>query len=468
MELDMTKGSPTKLIARFIIPIIIGNLFQQLYSMADTIIVGHFVGVDALAAVGATGSISFLIIGFTQGLTTGFTVLTSQRFGAGDREGMKQSIGSAYILSVVLAVFMTLLSCSQMDRLLHIMNTPADIYDMAREYIMIISMGLACNILYNLLASVLRAIGNSVLPLVFLVIAAILNVGLDVLLIATFDMGVAGAAYATIISQGVSGVLCLAYILVAVPTVRIQKRHWKPDGQCVKNQLMVGLPMALQYSITAIGTIMVQSALNMLGSTMVAAYSVAGKVEMFVTQPFGAMGTTMATYGAQNRGVNDLDRIRKGVRSATVMTIVYAVAIYGVMLFLLPYMVRMFIKEAEVATVYGYVWDYAVLCGAFFIPLGLIFVYRHVLQGCGFGVLPMMGGVVELVCRGVVAYLAAYYMSYFGVCMGNVAAWTITAVFFVILYMVLMKYMQRRKTAYESLSASSLSNSNPAINQNGK
>lgn len=468
MELDMTKGSPTKLIARFIIPIIIGNLFQQLYSMADTIIVGHFVGVDALAAVGATGSISFLIIGFTQGLTTGFTVLTSQRFGAGDKEGMKQSIGSAYILSAILAVFMTLLSCSQMDRLLHIMNTPTDIYEMTKSYIMIICMGLSCNILYNLLASVLRAIGNSVLPLAFLVIAAILNVALDVLFVAFFDMGVKGAAYATIISQGVSGVLCLIYILVAVPTVRISKRHWKPDGQCVKNQLMVGLPMALQYSITAIGTIMVQSALNLLGSTVVAAYSVAGKVESFVTQPFGAMGTTMATYGAQNRGVNDLDRIRKGVKSATIMTIVYALAVYGVMLLVLPYMVRLFINEAEVAAVYGYVWDYAVLCGAFFVPLGLIFVYRHVLQGCGFGVLPMLGGVVELVCRGVVAFLAARYMSYIGVCMGNVVAWCTTAVFFVILYMILMRYMQRKKTAYESLSASSLSNSSPAKNQKGK
>ncbi len=468
MELDMTKGSPTKLIAKFIIPIIIGNIFQQLYSMADTIIVGHFVGVDALAAVGATGSITFLILGFTQGLTTGFTVLTAQRFGAGDKEGMKQSIGSAYILAMVLAVVMTILTYTQMDKLLHLMNTPDDIYEMTKSYILIICLGLSCNILYNLLASVLRAIGNSVLPLVFLVIAAVLNVGLDILFIAVLDMGVDGAAYATVISQGVSGVLCLIYILVAVPTVRIEKRHWKPEGQCVKNQITIGLPMALQYSITAIGTILVQSALNLLGSTVVAAYSVAGKVEMFVTQPYGAMGTTMATYGAQNRGVNDLDRIRKGVRSATIMTVIYSVIIYGVMLWVLPYMVRLFITEAEVAVVYGYVWDYAVLCGAFFVPLGLIFVYRHVLQGCGFGVLPMMGGFVELICRGVVAFLAAKYMSYIGVCMGNVAAWSITAVFFVILYMVLMRHMKRRKTAYESCSASSLSNSSPAMNQSGK
>lgn len=468
MELDMTKGNPTRLIARFIIPIIIGNIFQQFYSMADTIIVGHFVGVKALAAVGATGSITFLILGFTQGLTTGFTVLTAQRFGAGDKEGMKHSIGSAYVLSVLLSVLMTVLSITQMDKLLLMMNTPDDIYDMTKSYILIICFGISCNVLYNLLASIMRAIGNSVIPLIFLVIAAVLNVVLDLVFIAVFNMGVEGAAYATILSQGVSGILCLIYMILKVPALKIEKRHWVPEGQCVKNQLIIGLPMALQYSITAIGTILVQSALNLLGSTVVAAYSVAGKVEQFVTQPYGAMGTTMATYGAQNRGVNDLDRINKGVKSASIMTIIYSVVIYAVLLPVLPFMVRLFITEAEVAVVYPYVWTYAVLCGAFFIPLGLIFVYRHVLQGCGFGFLPMLGGVVELGSRAIVAFLSARNRSYRGVCMANVCAWTTAAVFFVVLYVILMRYMRKRKAAHESFSASSLSNSSPAANQNGR
>ncbi len=468
MELDMTKGSPTKLIVRFIIPIIIGNIFQQLYSMADTIIVGHFVGVKALAAVGATGSITFLILGFTQGLTTGFTVLTAQRFGAGDKEGMKHSIGSAYVLSAILAVLMTILSVTQMDKLLYMMNTPEDIYAMTKTYIIIICLGISCNVLYNLLASIMRAIGNSVIPLIFLVLAAALNVGLDLLFIAVFGMGVEGAAYATIISQGVSGILCLIYMLIGVPALRIERRHFRLEWQCVKNQLIIGLPMALQYSITAIGTILVQSALNLLGSTVVAAYSVAGKVEQFVTQPYGAMGTTMATYGAQNRGVNDLGRIKKGVKSAVMMTVIYSVVIYGVMMLVLPLMVRLFIAEAEVAAVYGYVRTYAILCGAFFIPLGLIFVFRHVLQGCGFGVLPMLGGVVELFSRAIVAFAAAKQKSYIGVCFANVTAWTGAAVFFVILFILLMRYMERKKTAYESLSESSLSNSSPAKNQNGR
>lgn len=450
MELDMTKGNPTRLIVKFIIPIIIGNIFQQMYSMADTIIVGHFVGVKALGAVGATGSITFLIFGFTQGLTTGFTVMTAQRFGAGDKEGMKKSIGSAYILSAILAAGMTILSITQMDKLLTMMNTPADIYDMTKSYIIIVCAGMSCNVLYNLLASIMRAIGNSVIPLVFLVIAAALNVVLDIVFIAVFSMGVEGAAYATVISQGVSGLLCLGYMLIWVPTLRIERRHWILDVNCVKNQLVVGLPMALQYSITAIGSIMVQMALNLLGSTVVAAYSVACKVEQLVTQPYGAMGATMATYGAQNRGVNDLGRIKEGAKSATVMVVIYSVIIYGVLLLILPYVVRLFITEAEIVAVYDYVRTYAIVCGAFFIPLGLIFVFRHILQGCGFGVLPMLGGVVELVGRGVVAFLAAQKKSYVGVCFGNVAAWVGAAVFFVILYFILMKQLERAKAFHES------------------
>lgn len=449
MELDMTKGSPVRLIIRFIIPIIIGNIFQQLYSMADTIIVGHFVGVKALGAVGATGSITFLILGFTQGLTTGFTVLTAQRFGEGDREGMKRSICSAYMLAVILTIVMTFVSVTQMDKLLHLMNTPEDIYDMTKSYIIIICGGLACNVLYNLLASIMRAVGNSVIPLVFLVIAAVLNVGLDILFIVAFHMGVEGAAYATIISQGVSGISCLIYMIACVPSLRVEKRHWKIDWNCVKKQLLVGVPMALQYSITAIGTIMVQSALNLLGSTVVAAYSVACKIEQLVTQPYGAMGVTMATYGAQNRGVNDLERIRKGAKISTIMTTVYSVIIYGVLLLILPHMVRLFVSEGEVAAVYDYVKTYAVLCGAFFVPLGIIFVYRNLLQGCGFGFLPMIGGIIELVSRGGVAFIAAYMRSYVGICMGNVAAWVTAGSFFVVLYFILMKQMEREKTAYQ-------------------
>lgn len=467
MELDMTKGKPAGLIVRFIIPIIIGNIFQQLYSMVDTIIVGRYVGVDALAAVGATGSVMFLIFGFTQGLTTGFTVLTAQRYGAGDRDGMKKSIGSAIVLSAIVTVVMTVLSMSSMDGLLRMMNTPEDIFDMTKSYIMIICAGIVWSVLYNILASILRAIGNSVVPLVLLLVSSLLNVALDYVLIVYGNMGVAGAAYATIISQGVSGVLCLIYIIWKVPTLHIEKRHLILDGQYVRNQLSVGIPMALQFSITAVGTILVQAALNLLGSTVVASYSVSCKVEQLVTQPFGAMGVTMATYCAQNRGINDLDRIKQGVKAANIMSAIYAVVIYVLLYPVLPYAIRLFITE-NVDMVYGYARTYITICGFFFVALGMIFIFRNALQACGFGFLPMMGGVVELISRSVAAFVAAKLLSYEGVCFANASAWITAGIFLWLAYRVAFKKMVADKKAHEELRENSiLSNSNPAPNQNG-
>lgn len=439
----MTKGSPFRLIVKFIIPIILGNIFQQLYSVVDTVIVGQFVGVQALAAVGATGTISFLILGFMQGLTTGFTVLTSQRFGAGDKEGVKKSVGNSYILSAIVTVFMTILSAAGMGWLLRVMQTPDDIFEMSKTYILIICLGMGFTILYNLLSSMLRAVGNSKVPLYFLILAAVLNVVLDLVLIIVFQMGVAGAAVATVASQGVSGLLCLLYILKKVPLLQIGKQHFKPEAWCMKNQLSIGIPMALQFSITAVGAIMVQAALNMLGSTVVAAYTVACKVEQFVTQVYGAMGMTMATYSAQNRGIGNLDRIKKGAKIAFWMSAVYSVAAYAVLELTLPWVVRLFLA-GDLTEVLSYVRIYVTICGIFFIPLGMIFIYRNVMQGCGYGFLPMMGGVVELVCRAVVAVIAAHLLSYEGVCCANASAWGITGVFLWISYRFVMRKMERK------------------------
>ena len=450
MQLDMTKGSPVQLITKFIIPLIIGNIFQQLYSMADTIIVGRFVGVEALAAVGATGSICFLILGFTQGLTTGFTVLTAQRYGAGDLEGMRKSIANAAMLSVVVTFVMTMLSVVCMDWLLTIMNTPQDIYEMAKEYIVIICSGICCSVLYNILASILRAIGNSVVPLVLLIISSAINIVLDYVLIVYVHMGVGGAAVATVVSQGISGIFCLFYIVKKVPLLHISRRNWVPDAWCMKNQLMIGIPMALQFSITAVGTILVQAALNLLGSTAVAAYSVACKVEQLVTQPFLAMGATMATYSAQNRGINDLQRIRQGVKVSNRMSAIYSIVIYFVICSLLPYAIRLFITE-NIETVYGYAEIYIRICGLFFIPLGMIFIYRNTMQGCGFAFWPMMGGVVELLVRCVAAFVATKMLSYEGVCIANAGAWLGAGLFLWICYHYVMKRMMMEKQRFDEV-----------------
>ena len=445
MELDMTKGSPSRLIVKFIIPIIIGNIFQQLYSMVDTIIVGQYLGVDALAAVGATGTINFLILGFVLGMTSGFTVPVAQRFGAGDYRGMRKSIANAARLCVVVTIVMTVVSVAGMKALLRLMNTPDNIFDMAFTYIVIICIGMFCSVLYNLLSGILRAIGNSKVPLFFLIVSAVLNIILDIVLIRVIPLGVAGAALATVVSQGISGVLCLFYIMKKVPLIHPNKDDWRADNDCMILQLKIGLPMALQFSITAIGTIIVQTVLNMFGSTVIASFTAASKVESLVTQPFNAMGMTMATYGAQNMGTNDLDRIRKGVRSANIMSAVYSVVIYGVAVVLMPYIVPLFVSE-NVAEVLGYAAIYMKISGAFYIPLGMIFIYRNILQGCGFSFVPMMGGVVELVSRMVTALIAAHFMSFEGICIANISAWFTAGVYLLIGYMIIMhRLLKKRK-----------------------
>lgn len=450
MELDMTKGSPLRLLVRFMIPLIIGNLFQQFYNMVDTIIVGRTVGVSALAAVGATGTISFLIIGFMQGITTGFTVLTSQRFGASDMEGLRKSVGNAAILSVIITAVMTILSVLLMRPLLRLMRTPEDIFEMSYTYIIIICIGMGFTVLYNLLSSILRAVGNSVVPLIFLIVSAVSNIVLDLVLILQFNLGVAGAAAATVIAQGLSGILCLVYIIRKVPLLQLQKKHWELDFYCVRNQLSIGIPMALQFSITAIGTIMVQVALNILGSTVVAAYTAACKVEQLVTQPFVAIGMTMATYSGQNRGINDLDRIRKGTRIANMMSAIYGIVIAVVIIQTFQYVIRLFVSGSEVESILQYGRTYIIICGTCFVPLGMIYIFRNVLQGCGLSLMPMLGGVVELVSRCIMASVAAGMQSYIGVCIANASAWLTAGIFLWIAYLFAMKKMIRKKQEFEN------------------
>lgn len=444
MNLDMTKGSPMKLLLKFLIPVLLGNLFQQLYNMVDTIIVGKGVGAQALAAVGSTGTISFFILGFMMGITTGFTVLTAQRFGAGDYEGVRKSVGNAFVLAAAVTVIMTVLSALCMDWVLRVMNTPDDIYDMAKSYISIICGGLAFTVLYNLTASVLRAIGNSKVPLYFLILSAILNVVLDLLFIVVFHWGVAGAAIATVISQGVSGFLCLFFLLTRIDFLKLKREHFVLDPIGARNQVRIGIPMALQFSITAIGTMMVQSALNMLGSAVVAAYTAACKIEQLVTQAFQAMGSTMATYSAQNWGIHSLDRLRKGQRAALGLSCAYAVVIYFVVLAIIPFATGLFF-DGDISQAVPYVRTYMQICGLFFIPLGMIFIYRNLLQGCGYALIPTMGGVVELVSRGVFAFAAARSQSYTGVCIANASAWCTAGIFLWIAYLIIMKGMLKKE-----------------------
>ena len=438
VQRDMTKGSPTRIILGFTLPLFLGNVFQQFYNMADTIIVGQFVGTGALAAVGSTGTIMFLITGFATGLGTGFTILTAQRFGAGDMKGMRRSVFTAAVLTVIVSVLVTAVSVIFMHPLLDLMQTPADIYDDAYAYIIVIMWGLAAQMLYNLLSALLRAIGNSKMPLYFLILAAVLNVILDLVFIINFKMGTAGAAYAAVISQGISGLLCLLYIVKAVPIFRLSRRDMVMDGKMMAEQLKVGLPMALQFSITAIGSIMVQTSLNMLGSTLVAAYTAAGKIDQILTQAYVALGTAMANYSAQNVGAGDIPRIRQGFRAATIWGSVYSVAAGVLIMTVGKYLTYLFVSE-DAAMLLDSVDLYLKCIGFFFIPLNIVNAYRNGLQGLGYGLLPMTAGVAELAGRGVIAVISARYSSYFGICMAGPAAWVLAGGLLVVLYFYIVK-----------------------------
>lgn len=437
MERDMTVGTPWKIILNFTIPIVIGNIFQQFYSMVDTVIVGKFVGTKALAAVGSTGTIGFLILGFLMGLTAGFTVLTSQRFGAGDMPGMRKTVGSAAVLSVIVSVVMTVISMAFMKPLLILMNTPEDIFQDAYKYIMIICAGIFTQVMYNLLAGILRALGNSKTPLYFLLFSAALNIVLDLVLIIVFHLGAAGAAYATVIAQGVSALLCLIYIIKKVPILKLDRWDFKLDGHLVRQQLAIGFPMALQYSITAIGAMMVQAALNVLGSVHVAAFTAANKIEQVVTQVYVALGTTMATYCAQNMGAGKVKRISRGFRATTIMGSMYSV-VFGVLVFYFGNMLTGLFVSENLDQIVGLVDIYMKCVALFFVPLNVVNVYRNGIQGMGYGFLPMTAGIAELAGRGLTAVVASHYKSYLGICLASPVAWIFASALLLVMYFGIM------------------------------
>lgn len=443
MQTDMTVGKPMKMLLNFTIPVFIGNVFQQFYSMADAVIVGKFVGTKGLAAVGATGTITFLILGFLMGLTTGFTVLTSQKFGAGKMDEMRRTVGNAAILSVVIAVVMTAVSMLGMRGLLELMNTPEDIFDEAYSYVMIICAGIFTQVLYNMVSSILRALGNSKTPLYFLILAAGLNIVLDLVFIICFHWGAPGAAWATVISQGVSGVLCLVYICKAVPELHLKREDWHFNKDIAKKQVLVGIPMGLQFSITAIGTMMVQSSLNIFGSYAVAAFTAGCKIENIFTQAFGAIGTTISTYNAQNIGARKLDRVRRGFRSADVIGCVYAVISGAILFFFGKYFSYIFISD-NADIVIPMVDTYLRCVGLFLIPLYVVNCYRNGYQGMGYGVLPMFSGVAELVGRGVMAVVASKKESYVMACMASPMAWVVATVLLLAIYSFVMKDMKKK------------------------
>ncbi len=440
---DMTQGNPTRLLLFFSIPVLLGNLFQQFYSLVDTIIVGRCIGPLALAAVGATGAVNFLVLGFVNGMTSGFAVTIAQRFGAKDENGLRAALGSAIQLCIAVTVVVTVLAVTTTRPLLVLMNTPEDIIADSAAYIRIIYAGIITMVLYNMVSCVLRALGDSRTPLYFLIISSFLNIGLDLILILGFNLGIPGAAYATVISQGVSGVACFIYTAVKYPILHLHRTDFVVRMELIRRHLFIGFPMALQFSITAIGCVILQSALNVFGSTTIAAYTAASKVEALVTTPAGTFGVTMANYAGQNLGASRLDRISTGVRRCAVLTVAFSLISILLVFTLGEPMIRLFMEE-ENLEILQLAQQYLRVTCFFYPPLFLIFVYRNVLQGIGHSLMPLMTGGLELVARAAVAFTLPGVLGYLGIILAGPVAWVSAMLLLLVSYLIIFRRVKNK------------------------
>ena len=444
MTKDLTVGKPLKSIVLFMLPIMVGNIFQQLYSMVDTIIVGQTISAQALAGVGVTNSMSLLIIGFVQGLTSGFSVKTSQMFGAHDEDGVKRSLAASLALSTVISVALTFVAVYTTMPLLRLIDTPEDVIGYSYDYIVAVYWGLAATVFYNLGSAMLRAVGDSRTPLIFLILAALLNVGLDFLFILEFDMGVAGAGWATVVSQAVSAIGCFAVMFAKFPVYRIGLKHFASSVKFYWQHMALGLPMALQFSIIAVGIMVQQSALNALGSVAVTAYTAANKIDSIINQSLAALGAAVATFCGQNYGAGKYDRIRQGVKLSMAVGMVCSLIGFAFVALLAKPLTALFSNEIT-EEILDLSRQYLIWQGAMYIFLTAIYVYRNALQGIGKSTFAMLGGGIEVVMRVLASLLLAKALGYTGICVSNPAAWIGADIFFVISYYAVMRSLRRRK-----------------------
>lgn len=423
---DLTVGKPLFQILRFALPLVLGTLFQQLYSFADTVIVGRCLGTDALGAVGTTYSLNFLILGFVQGACVGFGIPVAETFGAKDQGGLRKYLFNGALLCVVLSVVFTLFTTLMAGPLLQLIHTPEELYADAVLYIRIIFLGIPATVLYNYASSVLRAMGDSQHPFYFLLAASVLNIGLDYLLIVSMGMGVDGAAIATVLSQLLSGGLCAFWFFTR--TAKQEELTFRGQssllsaGHC-KRLAYIGFPMGFEYSVSAIGAVIMQDAINLLGSTAVAAQTAGEKIRQMFTLPMESVGMAMATYVGQNHGAHRTDRIQQGIKDGCTIQLTYCVAAWVVIFFVKPYAVGLVLGDADPAVTAGAI-QYLAIMSMLFCFHGLLMIFRNTLQGLGYSVQAIISGVGELIGRSLGGLLAVKTgLGYVGICLSNPFAW---------------------------------------------
>ena len=444
---DLTQGSPMKLLIGFSLPLLGGFLFQQLYSFVDTAIVGRFLGYDALAAVGSTGALNFLINGFCMGLCSGFAIPIAQAKGAGDATEMRRFIMHSVYLCAVISVLMGLLTGAGSPLLLHLMNTQDELMSMAVAYIQPVFYAIPATVLYNMTAGIMRSLGDSRTPMVAIVIAALLNIVLDLLFILVFHMGVAGAAWATVISQLASGLWCLWVLMRKFPELKMQPDDRRIRKPFVRRLMSMGLPFGLQYSITAVGSVMVTISVNGLGTIAVAAVTAAGKLSMLFCIVFDALASAMATFAGQNAGAKKIDRITQGLKSVSLVGCIYCVLAFLVILFFGKDMVSLFVDAddpAVIAEVLAKAHQFLIVNSAVYIPLLFVNILRFTIQGVGFTTVAMTAGLMELIGRALVAIVLVPFFGYDAAVWANPVAWILADVFLFPCLFTVMKWLQNR------------------------
>ena len=436
---DLTVGSPMGLILSFMLPLLFGLLFQQFYSMVDTVVVGKFLGVEALAGVGSTGSVNFLVLGLCNGVCAGFAIPVAQKFGEKDTQGLRNFVGNMIWLGSGIAAIVTLVTTVGCADILRAMNTPEETFSYAYDYIFLIFLGIPATMLYNLLSGIMRSLGDSRTPLFFLIFSSLLNVGLDIVCVVTLRMGVAGAGWATLISQLISGILCLVYMAKKFPILRMEKENLKWNGYYVKRLLLMGLPMGLQYSITAIGSIVLQTAVNGLGSVVMAAVASGSKVSALFCTPYDAMGTMAATYAGQNLGAGKLDRVRTGMKDCALLGVAYSLAALAVLYLVGGKMSGLFLSGGDTAAaekILPLAQRMLTIWALFYIPLLGVNLVRFTIQGLGYSNLAVISGIFEMIARAAVALGLVPVLGFDAVCLASPAAWVLADCFLIPAYLV--------------------------------
>ena len=444
MTRDLTQGNPMRLVISFAAPLLFGVLFQQLYSFVDTAIVGQYLGAVKLAAVGATGSVNFLVIGLCLGFCSGFSIPIAQAFGAREEEELRRCVWHAAVLSALFSVMFGAAATMLCKPMLRLMNTPEEIIDSSARYIRIIFAAIPCCVLYNMASGILRALGDSKTPVLFLVLASLVNIVLDLFLIVVCHMDVAGAAVATAISQLVSGLGCVLVMIRRFPILHLSPENKRFSAPLARHMLSVGLPMGLQFSITAIGSVVVQWSVNGLGVNAVAAVSAAGKLSAFFACVFDALSSTMATFAGQNIGARKLDRVGQGLKSAAILGIGYCLLAFGaVMLFARP-LLGLFIDGQADPAVTEMGIRFLRVNASFYIPLLFVNIVRLCIQGMGYTRVAMLAGLFEMVARTAVAVFLVPALGFSGACFANPAAWVMADVFLIPCYLRIMRTLRGR------------------------